>query len=304
MSYVSASDYDVQLQSLMKELWSSGKTETSLPSDKADKMLAKILETEGTAVSSRKPGPLMWKMVAASLVIIASSLGAFYYIKKQSGIAQPTHTSASHVGHQIIKLPDGSVVTLNAGSTLDYPINFTGSTREVFLRGEAYFDVHHDASRTFVVHAGKIQTAVLGTAFNIKAYESEEDITVTVTRGKVKVSNDNSVLGIITPDQQIVFHKDTQFASQQSVDSKLSVVWAERDILFDDITIEEAVQQLEERFQVTINLTSDRIKNCRFTATFVRGEDLKQILTVICEFNRAEFVERKAGVFEVSGNGC
>src|SRR5688572_8298430 len=104
---------------------------------------------------------------------------------------------------QFLRLPDGSTVLLNEGSKLEYPITFSGDTREVFLQGEGYFDIQHNPSKPFVVKTANVTTTVLGTAFNVKAFPSEKHITVTVTRGKVKVSKDEKVLGVITHDQQI-----------------------------------------------------------------------------------------------------
>jgi ferric-dicitrate binding protein FerR (iron transport regulator) len=87
---------------------------------------------------------------------------------------------------QLINLPDGSKVVLNANSKLEYPPGFSNNTREVYLDGEAYFDIAHDPGKPFIVHTGSISTRVLGTAFNINAYRSQQFVEVTVTRVKWK----------------------------------------------------------------------------------------------------------------------
>jgi ferric-dicitrate binding protein FerR (iron transport regulator) len=215
------------------------------------------------------------------------------------------NNTASTSQRQFIRLPDGSTVLLNTGSTLDYGVAFNDNNlREVHLKGEAFFNIRHDARRPFVVHTGAISTTVLGTAFNVKAYPEQGDITVTVSRGKVKVSNDSRVLGIITPNQQITFHKQTLTAAQQAVKSSDVTAWVTKDIYFEDVSMADAMLQLQERFGVTIQFDNEQARACRFTATFVEGEDLYQILDVICEFNKAKYRTSASGVIAIYGDGC
>ena len=195
-------------------------------------------------------------------------------------------------------------MVLNGASKLEFPESFSHGVREVTLTGEAYFDITHDPMRPFVVHTGKVRTTVLGTAFNIKAYPEQSDITVTVTRGKVKVSDDKQVFGIVNPDQQITFNKNREVTEQKAVDSHEVTAWMEKDIYFDDITIDHAVAQLEKRFDVSITLTNSKINDCKFTATFVRGEDLEQILRILCDFNNATLVANGNNSFEIQGGIC
>jgi ferric-dicitrate binding protein FerR (iron transport regulator) len=243
-------------------------------------------------------------MLAACILAGMAAVG--YYIVSPQTNETIAELTADRETHQVVKLPDGSVVVLNAGSSLEFPETFNGKkSREVTLRGEGYFDIKHDASSLFIVYTGKLRTTVLGTAFNIKAYPDDNDITVTVTRGKVKVSDDKKVIGIITPDQQIKFNKHEEVSQQQRVDSKEVAAWSDRDIFFDDATLADVVKQLEQRFKVDIVFDNDTIKDCRFTATFVGGEDLNQILTVICEFNGSYFNRDATGIIHISGGaGC
>lgn len=203
-----------------------------------------------------------------------------------------------------IVLDDGSVVTLNSGSELKYPKLFNRKTREVYLSGEAFFDIHHEPSRPFLIHSGRVLTTVLGTAFNIKEDEFKHTITVTVTRGKVSVANNAQILGIITPNQQISFNTINGSHSQKNVDSKIAVAWKESDIYFNNITFAAAVQQLQERFKVKIEFANEKLKNCRFTGTAVKGEKLDKILEIICVFNNATYQKKNDGSFVIDGAGC
>lgn len=298
--------YDVQMRDLMSGLWDSLQREQKLSEATADQILEKIL-APGKKVIPLHKSFSAWSKVAAIVTLVVLCVGALYY----GAGSQPEKQIAESEGgpavleHQVIKLPDGSVVFLNAGSSLKYPESFDDkANREVFLQGEGYFDVQHDPHKAFIVHTGNLRTTVLGTAFNIKAYPQDKNITVTVTRGKVKVSDDTKLFGIITPDQQITFDKNHQEVNQQKVDSRSAIAWADKDLFFDDITVAEAVGQLEQRFQVKVGFGNEKLKDCRFTATFVRGEDLEQILTVICEFNGSSFSRDAEGNIRIEGIGC
>ena len=205
--------------------------------------------------------------------------------------------------HQKVTLPDGSTVILNNNSSVSYPSVFDAEKREIFLSGEGYFDIKHDATKTFTVNTGKLRTTVLGTAFNIRAYDNDKDITVTVTRGKVSVLGDQAMLSIVTPNQQIVFNKGYKKYNVAKVVAKNSIQWQESDLFFDDISMEQAVQLLSTRFNTPIVFDNNKVAKCRFTATFLKGETLDEILKVICSYNNAQY-ESAAGGITIKGNGC
>jgi ferric-dicitrate binding protein FerR (iron transport regulator) len=209
-----------------------------------------------------------------------------FYTKKQS-----ISTKLSGINqNRFIQLPDGSLVTIMKNSKLTCSPAFNkGDRREVYLEGQAFFDVKHDASKPFIVHTGKLQITVLGTAFNVSALNCDNKIIVTVTRGKVSVANKNKVLGTITPDQQIVFNKDKANSIMKKVDADTYVQWKEQDLLFDDVTMEEAAKLLKERYKVEIKFTDPELMLNRFTTTFQHDESLEHELDLICDFNNAVY---------------
>jgi transmembrane sensor len=204
-----------------------------------------------------------------------------------------------------ITLSDGSKIWVNAGSELRYPQAFDGKKREVFLNGEAYFDINHDKAKPFIVHTGKLTTTVLGTAFNIKALKPAEAVVVTVTRGKVSVANGTRLLGYLTPNRQLTFNKLSQQSIQKLVNASEVIAWQkESEIHFEDITFGEAARQLEQRFKVSISFKTDKVKNCRFSGTALQGKNLDQILKIICAFNNASYHRNENGSIIVEGQGC
>jgi len=196
--------------------------------------------------------------------------------------------------NRLVHLPDGSTVIIMKDSKLTYlPIYNKMGKREVYLEGQAYFDVKHNPSSPFIVHTGNIKTIVLGTAFNIKAIKGDNNVIVTVTRGKVSVSNKNKVLGSITPNQQMVINTGKARPVLQKIDADAYLLWKKQDLLFDDVTMEEASKLLKDRFKVDIVFTDPKLMSNRFTTTFRHDETLEDELTIICEFNNAAYTYDK-----------
>ncbi|MEJ7692902.1 FecR domain-containing protein [Daejeonella sp.] len=230
------------------------------------------------------------RISAAALVLIVSTAAVLYFINHKPAKQVALVRSVENKGHRLIRLADGSTVIVGSGSKLNYPSSFDGmDKREVYLEGQAYFDIKHNSSKPFIVHTGRLETTVLGTAFNIKAWPAEEDIIVTVTRGKVKVDDHHKLLGVITPNQQITYHKPEKSASQKKVDSQAYLTWKDQDLLFDDVTVADAAELLEERFKVRISFSDEQIRSKRFSTIFYKDESLDHVLKSICEFNNAAY---------------
>lgn len=205
--------------------------------------------------------------------------------------------------HKKIILPDGSTVILNNNSTLEYPEKFTGATRTVKLNGEGYFEILHNPTTPFIVQSGKLKTTVLGTAFNIKSLNGGKEIIVTVTTGKVSIADEYKVLGILASNEQMVFHTDDKKPDLVKVQAEEIVQWQKNDLFFENITMEQAAAILSRKFNVKITFLNDQGKNCRFTATFLKGESLEEILKVITSFNDAEY-KILPGEIMISGKNC
>lgn len=309
-------NYD-EIDLVMNNEWEHHINSPKLEQGKVDQLFDKILAAGDYHDKIKKPvklnGNRSWALWAAAILF----LGIFVFLYENKtvvpGLVDKAKTAARNIQpsvniaavgeHRKINLPDGSIVILNNGSTLEFPEQFLRVSREVILNGEGYFDIKHDAEKRFIVHTGKISTTVLGTAFNIKAYDKEDNVVVTVTRGKVMVKDDNKTLGIIVPNQQIVYNKVQMRSSLMPAMAKQAMEWQEKDLFFDDVTMEEAVLQLTKRFNVTISFANEASKSCRFTATFLKGESLDEILQVITSFNHITY-QKIAGEVMISGNGC
>ncbi len=236
---------------------------------------------------------LAFRWVAAACVA-ALVFSALFFVKQRQAkqeIAAVQNKVPTTKKNNLVQLPDGSTVILSADSKIDYPTSFDGhAQRVVYLTGQAYFDVQPNPKKPFIVHTGNLVTTVLGTAFNIRALPGEKSITVTVTRGQVRVGDDKRTFSVLHPRQQIVYNIPDDEAVKETVDAEKIVEWKEDDLYFDDITISTASKILEERFDVRIAIGDEQLKNQRFTTTFGKAENLESILTSIVTFANASYV--------------
>ncbi|QOG02123.1 FecR family protein [Flavobacterium sp. MDT1-60] len=250
-------------------------------------------------------------LAAASIALLAAISSTFLFksnpevplqVVEHTAVEESTLIAFS--GKQLIHLPDGSTVLLNDNSSLKYSHSFNGKTREVTLTGEAFFDIKRNEKKAFIVHTGKVQTKVLGTAFNINARNSSDDIEVTVARGKVQVGDTDKIYGIITPNQQIKVNKNTLSYHQNNVSAAVVTEWKSNYLILDDINMEEAVALISQKYKVQILLSNDKIKNCRITASFLNEEDLDHVLKVVCSVVETQYQYNKPDIITIDGKGC
>lgn len=203
---------------------------------------------------------------------------------------------------QMIHFPDGSTALLNEGSELTYnQEDFGKGGREVTLSGEAFFDVSHDPGSPFVVHTGPIKTTVLGTAFNVATSAGTKQVSITVTRGKVKVGDQTRTYDVITPDQQLVVNTSTSDYTKEYVNAQLVAGWKDQFVILDNVTMQEAIAVLAERFHVKLTLTNPGLGNCHVSASFFNGENLEHILKVIAAVNQITYSIHADGTVTLNG---
>lgn len=168
-----------------------------------------------------------------------------------------------------ITLPDGTHVFLNAGSRLIYPEFFVDKTREVFLAGEAFFDVAHDEKQPFVVQTTDIRVRVLGTQFNISAYPSENIIETMLTSGKVRLEQNNSGLFSETtemkPGQLAAFNKVERTTRLEEVDYEYYTLWKDGLLKFESTDLSRIVKRLERYYNIRFKYDNPFLGGVRIT---------------------------------------
>lgn len=271
-----------------------------------DKLLKRIQHSAKIDHTIKTKTIRQWPLLKlAAVLLIALSAGILFYKQRDLNLTANLAGTSDTLkpDHKFITLPDGSTVLLNNLSNLDYSKDFTGNTREVTLSGEAYFDIKHDRDRPFIIHTGKLKTTVLGTAFNIRAYRNEKMVTVTVTRGKVKVEDDRQVLGVITPNQQIMYNQQSGRKKQLEINAESNIKWKKADLIIDDLTLEEAARMVSSQYNMNIKV-SGKVKDCRFSANFLNRTPLQQVLRVVGEVTNTTYDTLADNTIIIEGDGC
>lgn len=232
----------------------------------------------------------VWQRLAA-ILILPLLIGAFAYIYlttlRTNSINDNVYNEvfAAYGTRSSLLLADSTLVWLNSGSTLRYPIKFKGKNRQVFLKGEAYFEVKCDASRPFVVNTGLLQVTATGTAFNVQEYEQYPHSEVTLVQGTVIVSTDSgenrsSQQLKMKPDQHLVFSKTDYSQSLSEGDTYRYVAWKDGRLMFRNEPLPLVLNKLSILFNVDIELKGNELKNYSYRATF-QDESLEEILKLL-----------------------
>lgn len=214
---------------------------------------------------------------------VNSGKGALTYAKPTgNNAAQPdivlnTLTTPRGKYYKII-LPDGTRVSLNAASSLRYPTFFSDGQRKVELTGEAYFDVAKDAGQPFVVVTGKQVIAVLGTAFNVKAYTDEPYIKTTLVEGRIKVDPRNGTEAkLLNPGEQATLENNQ--LQIRKTDTREDISWMSDMFYFSDTDLHTVAHQLQRWYDIEVDYSS--LPNARLYGQLPRSTPLLQLLKAI-----------------------
>ena len=254
--------------------------------------------------------PTLLRLAAAVVIGFALGIGCYYAMTKNQTEQVAFIENIVPLGSKSeIKLPDGSTVWLNAGSTLRYPTNYGKTTRDLYLAGEGYFKVAKQAKKPFTVYTALSKIIALGTEFNVKAYPDEDVVETTLITGEVVVEKGEAGDAIrLKPGQKLLVSshdlaaKETE-SSQPDVEpvesnttmqdvkpvppkpvinnlspamANAEISWKERNWRIESEPLQSLSVKIERRYDVTIRV-DDRLKNYRFTGT-IKDESLEQVL--------------------------
>ena len=205
--------------------------------------------------------------------------------QKQETVYMPAYrTFNTGVGERkVVNLPDGSTVTLNARTRLRLDENAYGqSTREVeLLAGEAFFDVAKDSSRAFIVQAGRLQTTVLGTSFNIQTYEEMDEQVISVYTGRVQVQRGTSNLGLLEKGQRIRFEKEFANSQTEDFDPENVYSWTHGKQVLQDALFAELALAVKNTYGVTLIADNERIARQQYSLPIRKSVPLEAFLEAI-----------------------
>ena len=229
---------------------------------------------------------------AAAAMLVAVPLATLKIHEHHSGKTAPMLAEAprmceisTHNGEtREVILPDGSRVTLNAGSVIIYPEEFQTSKRSVFLSGEALFNVTHDADKPFIVSTSDIDIQVHGTIFNVNAYPESDRTSATLCEGSISATlkRDGKCMALI-PDERLSYDRRTGEAAVAHVNSAEDTAWERGDMCFRSENIHNIAKAIERKYGINTYITSGKYDDMILTAKFVHGETLDRMLGAICK---------------------
>lgn len=238
-----------------------------------------------------------WMQAAAAVLVLVVAAIWFFRSPPPSQTLQIAATNTTLTD----TLTDGSVVVLNRNSGLRIAENFNRKERRMRLSGEAYFQVAHDTSRAFVVEVGSLEVQVVGTEFNVDSRSDLNNVTVTVTTGKVRLRTTTQT-ELLTAGQQAMYENATGKITRLTQRDPNVLAYKNRRFVFDGVPLREVVQQLSDVYNVDISLKNKALENCPLTAPF-DNLALDEVLKIIAlSFDLT--IERSNGKVVFDGAGC
>lgn len=224
-----------------------------------------------------------WQYMAAILLLPLIILSSYLYLSGR----HPANVRISYQEvfapygtHSRLNLPDGSLVWLNAGSSLRYPTVFNFDKRLVELSGEAFFEVESDPDHPFVVQTDRVQVCAVGTAFNVEAYRNDSIVAVTMATGKVNVSLGNQQTFSLVSGERMGYNVNTSSCEVQRIDPYKWYAWKDGALVFRDDPLGYVFKKIGQTFNVDIILKDTDIADQLYRATF-RQESLDEILRLL-----------------------
>lgn len=192
-------------------------------------------------------------------------------------------------GEYQLALSDGTEVWLNSGSQLRYPVVFSSSERRVYLKGEAYFQVHKDILHPFIVEAAdRLSIKVLGTGFNIQAYPEEKDIFTTLNVGSVEVS-DHLQTVVLRADQQAIYNTDNHRLETREVNASSISAWKEGKFIFENTDLETIMIRLGRWYNLEVFFANPETKQFHFTGDLEKYENFITIFRMLEKATKIHF---------------
>lgn len=263
----------------------------SIHEDNVYKRVAAALDERIGAEENRKS---FWR---STLVRIAASVAAILLIVTAVVLRnnlKPSNMATAYASYgklKEVRLPDNSRAWLDAGTIIEYPDHFVGNTRTVTLKnGEAYFEVVHDAHKPFVVKTTNAEITVLGTSFEVTAYEKDSQTKVAVRTGKVGVqlANHAQPATFLLPGQSAIISNanlDLRITKKAVADI---AVWREQRLIFEDQPLAEVMQSLERKYNVHIRIDNDKLLSETITMR-LNNQPLTDVLTAISFANHFNY---------------
>lgn len=255
--------------------------------DSSDELKERIYtKIKNSVLPSKKRRRIaFWIPAAAASVLIILSVALFGLLTKSENLQVVFLEATTPYGVKTkLILPDSTVVFLNSGSYLKYPSKFFGQTREISLKGEAYFEVKKDAEHPFIVKTSAISIKVLGTHFNVKTFPDEDLFETTLLEGSVGLylgSQFKEEAVRLKPNEKASYSEETGKIVLKKAEGELEASWKDNKFYFDNSSLHSIAKDLERNYNVPIRIVSDDLKNEIFSGFFGKNRTIYQTLNII-----------------------
>ncbi|MDR3260440.1 MAG: DUF4974 domain-containing protein [Tannerella sp.] len=260
-----------------------------------ERLLAKIKQTKTAPVNQpaandhRRRLAELLKYAAVGILFISATLGVQQLLRKNQPAAvahsiEMNVEAGPRMSH--LTLPDGSKVVLNASTKFQFPDRFDAHLREVFLDGEAFFEVVHREDAPFIVHTSRQHIRVLGTTFNVMDYSADDYAITTLVSGRVEVQPTGSDSApektyLLKPNQQAFLNKTTSELTLEDIKIDPARTWVNKIYPFRDESLLRITQRLEKIYGVKIDITDEALKEVMYTGVFRLDSPIEEVLQVI-----------------------
>lgn len=188
-----------------------------------------------------------------------------------------------------LQLSDGTRVWMNSVSQLEYPVVFGKSERRIILTGEAFFEVTKDNKRPFIIEANGNEIKVLGTSFNVSAYESDMQMKTTLVEGAVEITSSQGQVFKLAPSQMASINNRNQSVVIETVDTRYFTSWKDGILYFDNLPLIELTTRLERWYDVEIHFKSEKAKQLHFSGAMENSRNIQFLLNLISQTTHVKF---------------
>lgn len=277
---------DQELRDILMSEWDKFDHYSPLPDEKIEKLYEKMNIKGGNVHRNRVSLKNYWMQIAASILfIIAGSLTVLTYMQNKtiSSLAEQNVVIRSgDYGKSLVTLPDGTIVYLNAKSSLTYSQDFGRESRNVALSGEGFFEVKKDIKKQFTVKTDYMDITVLGTKFNVYAYQDKDIVEMSLVEGSVNIAtvlppykNIN-----VKPNEKVTYYKKTGELKHESTSNEAETAWMKKELVFRSEKLENVFNCLSRKFAVSFNVEDESLLDDIYTGTF-EDENIESILKVL-----------------------
>jgi ferric-dicitrate binding protein FerR (iron transport regulator) len=285
--------HNLELRPTLFEQWNYGETraQPEIPEEDFSVILDKIhhrinLEQKDKQTGNRRKWIITVPKVAAVL-IVGLILGFFIdeFRKPAPAVQYCTFMAPKGSVSQLI-LPDTTMVFLNSGSQIKYSVSGSDDQREVFLEGEAWFEVTKNKNNPFVVHTPFYDVKVFGTQFNVKAYKADDEIVTTLERGSVQImSSDKLKINgpkMLMPGEQLIYNPLKKYMEVKHVNTRMFTSWKDNKLIFINMNLKELIVLLERKYGIDIEFADNIVLDYHYDGT-IKNETILEILDVLKE---------------------